>query len=114
MMDTRWAYLFHLLAWTLPVIAFQLLLLARHYRARTGAVLQAVLVPALAVGAYLSAADHLAIRKGLWRFGAGKHLGLLVGSVPLEEIIFFFITSILVGVGLALFTALLQPRVPAP
>ncbi len=46
MMETRFAYLIHLLAWTLPVIAGQLFLLRRTYGPRTGAVLRAVLLPA--------------------------------------------------------------------
>ena len=108
MMASRWAYLIHLLAWTLPLIAGQLFMVVRHYRERAGAVLRAVLVPAFAVGTYLSMVDHLAIRSGVWRFGEGKHLGLYVGLVPLEEVLFFFITSILVSLGLALFTALLR------
>lgn len=108
-MQSRYAYLLHLLLWTLPILAMQLLLLVRHERARAPAVLRAVCVPALVVGAYLSVADHLAIERGLWRFGEGRHLGLYVGVVPIEEVLFFFITSFLVALGLALFTALLRP-----
>ncbi|MBN8229417.1 lycopene cyclase domain-containing protein [Corallococcus macrosporus] len=108
MMETRWAYLIHLLAWTLPVIAIQLAVLVNHYKSRSGEVLRAVLPPALIVGVYLSIADHLAISTGIWNFGEGRHVGVYVGAVPLEEILFFLITSILVSLGLALFTALLR------
>lgn len=117
-MDTRWAYLIHLLSWALPFIALQLGILAWHFRARLGAVLRAVLPPAFAVGLYLSVADHLAIREGIWSFGEGKHLGLYVGAVPLEELLFFVLTSVMVALGLTLFTALTdlwarrQARVP--
>ena len=107
LMESRWAYLVHLLAWALPLILLQLGALAGHYRARTGAVLRAVLPPALLVGGYLSLADHLAISAGIWNFGEGKHLGVYVGAVPLEEVLFFVLTSVLVSLGLALFTALL-------
>lgn len=110
MMETRWAYLLHLLVWTLPVIGIQLALLVGHYKARSGAVLRAVLPPALVVGVYLSVADHLAISTGIWNFGAGRHLGVYVGVVPLEEVLFFLITSVLVSLGLALFTALWRTR----
>ena len=109
-MQTQWAYLVHLLGWGLPVLLLQVLFLVRHYRARTGAVLRAVLPPALAVGAYLSAADHVAIRLGVWSFGTRQHLGVYVGAVPLEEVAFFFVTSLLVAVGYALFTALQEVR----
>ncbi|MBJ6761503.1 lycopene cyclase domain-containing protein [Myxococcaceae bacterium JPH2] len=106
MMGSRWAYLIHLLAWGLPVIGLQLFFLWRHHGARTGAVLRAVLPPAFGVGVYLSVADHLAISTGLWRFGEGRHLGWYVGAVPLEEVLFFLLTSALVSLGVALFTAL--------
>ncbi len=55
-------------------------------------------------------ADHLAISAGVWRFGEGKHLGVYLASVPLEEILFFLITNLLVAVGLALFVALFGRR----
>jgi lycopene cyclase domain-containing protein len=108
MMETKWAYLIHLLGWTLPLILFQLVALARHYQARTGAVLKAVLPPAFIIGVYLSVADHLAISTGIWNFGEGKHLGVYLGLVPLEEVLFFLLTSVLVSLGLALFTALVS------
>lgn len=114
MMQTRWAYLIHLLAWSLPVILVQLVALVWHYRERSGAVLRAVMPPALVVGVYLSVADHLAISAGIWNFGEGRHLGLCVGRVPLEEVLFFLLTSVLVSLGLALFTALLRPEARAP
>ncbi|WP_164008458.1 lycopene cyclase domain-containing protein [Pyxidicoccus trucidator] len=108
MMETKWAYLIHLLGWTLPLITFQLVALARHYKERTGAVLKAVLPPAFVIGVYLSVADHLAISTGIWNFGEGKHLGVYLGLVPLEEVLFFLLTSVLVSLGLALFTALVS------
>jgi lycopene cyclase domain-containing protein len=110
LMETRWAYLIHLMAWALPLILLQLVALARHYKKRTGAVLRAVLPPAVLVGTYLSVADHLAISVGIWNFGEGKHLGVYLGAVPLEEVLFFVMTSLLVSLGLALFTALLEPK----
>lgn len=108
MMETKWAYLIHLLGWTLPLIAFQLVALSRHYKERTGAVLKAVLPPAFIIGVYLSIADHLAISTGIWNFGEGKHLAVYLGLVPLEEVLFFLLTSVLVSLGLALFTALVS------
>ena len=105
-METRWAYLIHLLTWALPFIGLQLGVLAYHFRERTGRVLRAVLVPALVVGLYLALADHLAIREGIWSFGEGKHLGLYLGAVPLEEVLFFLLTSVMVALGLTLFTVL--------
>ncbi|QSQ11096.1 lycopene cyclase domain-containing protein [Myxococcus landrumensis] len=108
MMETRWAYLIHLLGWTLPIILFQLGMLVHHYKDRSGAVLRAVLPPAVIVGLYLAVADHLAITTGIWNFGDGLHLGVYLGVVPLEEVIFFLVTSVLVSLGLALFTGLVE------
>ena len=110
LMQTRWAYLVHLLSWAGPFLVLQLGLLAFHYRERTGEVLRAVVPPALVVGTYLSVADHLAIEVGIWNFGEGRHLGVSVGVVPLEEVLFFLMTSLMVSLGLTLFTALLRLR----
>ncbi|SET79947.1 lycopene cyclase domain-containing protein [Stigmatella erecta] len=110
LMEGRWAYLIHLLGWGLPVILMQLGVLFFHYRERSWAVLRAVLPPALIIGVYLSVADHLAISAGIWNFGEGKHLGVYVGMVPLEEVLFFLMTSVLVSLGLSLFTALVNRR----
>jgi lycopene cyclase domain-containing protein len=114
MMESRWAYLIHLMAWALPVILLQLGLLVRHYRERSGAVLRAVMPPALIIGVYLSIADHLAISAGIWNFGEGRHLGVYLGLVPLEEVLFFVMTSVLVSLGLTLFTALVRPEARVP
>ena len=97
------AYLWHLLGWSLPVLGMQLAVLVWRYRESTPAVLRAILPPALVVTAWLVAGDHLAIRAGVWRFGEGKHLGIHLGAVPLEEGLFFLITNLLVVFGMALF-----------
>ena len=96
------AYLLHL-GWALPVLAIQLLLLARRYRGHTRALLRAVLPPALGITAWLVLADHLAISAGVWEFGAGKTLGIRIGAVPVEEALFFLLTNLLIVFGLALF-----------
>ena len=110
MMETRWAYIIHLMVWAVPFLLLQFGLLVHHFRSRTGAVLRAVVPPALVVGTYLALADHLAISAGIWNFGEGKHLGVYVAGVPLEEILFFLMTSLMVSLGLTLFTALLSRR----
>lgn len=113
-MDSRYAYLIHLCGWALPVLAMQLAVMAWAFRGRTWAVLRAVLPPALVSTVWLVAADHLAISAGIWRFGEGKHLGVRVLSVPVEEILFFLITNLLVAFGLTLFSNLGRGRVRAP
>lgn len=98
----RWAYLVHLLAWTGPVLAGQLWLLHRRYGGETRRVLRAILPPALAVTGWLAATDHLALRAGIWRLDPDRHVGLTIGVVPLEEILFFLMTNLLVACGVAL------------
>ena len=100
----RTAYLVHLLAFGLPVLLLQLWLLGRVWGPRLGALLGCVLPPALWVTAWLLATDELAIASGLWVFGQEKHLGLLLGHVPLEEALFFLLSSLLVAFGLPLLT----------
>jgi lycopene cyclase domain-containing protein len=110
MMESRWAYLIHLLSWAGPFIALQLGVLVFYFRERCWTVLRAALVPAGVMGVYLSVADHLAIREGIWSFGEGRHLGLYIGAVPLEELLFFLLTSVMVALGLTLFAALWARR----
>lgn len=97
------AYITHLLVWALPVLAIQLGVIVWRYREQTLEVLRAVLPPALVVTVWLVAGDHLAISAGVWHFGEGKHLGIYLGAVPIEEALFFLLTNLLVVFGLALF-----------
>ena len=99
------AYLVHLLVWSLPVLTAQLIGIALLYRRRLRRVAHAVLPPVLLTTCWLVVADDLAISSGIWRFGEGKHLGWSVLSVPIEEVLFFLITNLLVGFGLALLSA---------
>ncbi len=102
-LEGKTAYLWHLLGWAGPVLLLQALGVWAKYRARTGDVMAAILPPALVVGAWLSFWDHFAIASGVWRFSTEKTLGVKVGAVPVEEVLFFFLTSLLVAFGVALF-----------
>jgi len=86
------------LAWGLPPVMLQLGfgadILWRHRR-----LVAAVLLPATA---YLSAADALAIGAGTWTIDPAQSLGLVVGLLPVEEILFFLLTVTLVTFGLVL------------
>ena len=116
MSEGRTAYLVHLLGFGLPVLLVQLVLLARVFGPRLGALLRAVLPPALVVTVWLVfgpvlsmtvwlvVGDEVAIKAGVWAFGPGKHLGLYLGHVPVEEALFFLLTNLLVAFGLPLFS----------
>lgn len=97
-----WRYMSLVVAWALPPIAFQLAfggdLLWRHRRAVGLAITSATL--------YLAAADTLAIRDGVWTIAPGSSTGwLLPGGLPIEELVFFAVTNILVGFGVTLVLA---------
>jgi lycopene cyclase domain-containing protein len=65
--------------------------------------LRAVIGAAVIATAYLSLVDGWAIRAGVWEFSPDLTLGLRIGAVPVEEIVFFWMTSLLVAQTLALF-----------
>jgi lycopene cyclase domain-containing protein len=55
---------------------------------------------------YLSAADALAINYGTWTISPEQSLEILIGGVlPVEELIFFLLTNVLVTFGLVLLWA---------
>ncbi len=87
------------LAWALPPLALQLGLGADLLWRRRWLLLAALLP---AVG-YLAAADAVAIHAGIWTIALRQSLGALVGGVlPLEELIFFLLTTALIVAGLVL------------
>jgi lycopene cyclase domain-containing protein len=57
-----------------------------------------VAAPTLLLGAWLSAADFLAVRAGLWFFDDRQVTGFKFGGkLPWEEVAFFHLTSLLVA-----------------
>jgi lycopene cyclase domain-containing protein len=105
-MSERWSYLWHLGIWAAPILALQVTLIAWTSPWPAGAVLRAAAVPVVAVTAWLVAADHLAISDGIWHFGEAKILGIRLGSVPVEEMVFFLTTNALVAGGTILLDGL--------
>jgi lycopene cyclase domain-containing protein len=87
------------LAWALPVIILQLAFGADIlWRQRRKA-----LIGILLLTIYLSAADALAIQSGVWTINPRKSLEFLVGGIlPVEEIVFFLLTNIMVAFGFVL------------
>ncbi|HZC06600.1 MAG TPA: lycopene cyclase domain-containing protein [Ktedonobacterales bacterium] len=92
---TRWAYLPFLLVWALPVIGIQWALGGRYlWRERR-------VWPWVALGlcAYFTLADAIAISAGVWSFDARALTGIALGPVPLEEILFYLLTALMVTQG---------------
>lgn len=105
------AYLQHLLLWMLPVLISQWIIAGKILRKN----LKAILIPTLFLGTYLSAADSYAISVGIWFFDPNQTLGITLGSyLPLEESLFFFLTSLLVSQSLVMFLpdSLRTPALP--
>lgn len=92
-------YLSITLFWALPAIFPQLLygadILWHHRRL----VLVAILIP----GTYLSLMDILALKETTWSIAEDQTTGILFfGILPLEEVVFFFITNVLIVFGMTL------------
>lgn len=100
-MSERLSYLWHLGVWALPVLVLQAVVLAW-----TRASWRPAVLPVVAVTAWLVAADHIAIAAGIWDFDEAKILGLRVGAVPVEEVLFFLTTNVLVAGGTILLDGL--------
>ena len=94
----RWHYFVHLVGWAGPLIALQWAIGWRVFRRN----LRAVFVPAAVMAVFLGSCDSVAIRSGVWTFDARQILGWWIGGVPMEEALFFLLTSLLVTQSLLL------------
>ena len=94
----KWHYFLHLTRWALPIIALQWLVGWRVFRGN----LRAVLVPPLLGTLFFSAIDEVAVRAGVWFFDPAQVLGWRIGWLPVEEVLFFFLTGLLVSQSLVL------------
>jgi lycopene cyclase domain-containing protein len=87
------------LVWALPAIILQLVYGADLLWGKARLIAVIILTATL----YLSAADWIAIQSGIWTISPKYTLGLEFGGVlPLEEVIFFLLTSTLVVFGIYL------------
>jgi lycopene beta-cyclase len=96
------AYLGLELIWALPPIMLQIAfagdILWKHRRVIFLAIASSSL--------YLSAADYLAIGSGTWMIDPAQSLQIYIaGVLPIEEVIFFMLTNILLVFGLTLVMA---------
>ncbi len=92
-------YLSITLFWALPAIFPQLLYGADILWHHRKLILLSILVP----GTYLSLMDIIALTDTTWSIAKDQTTGILFfGILPLEEVVFFFITNILVVFGMTL------------
>jgi lycopene cyclase domain-containing protein len=92
----RWTYLFHLVGWTAPIFAAQWILVRPILRQN----LREVILASLIGTVFFSAIDSIAVRAAIWFFDPRQILGVFIGPLPLEEVLFFFLTSLLVSQSL--------------
>lgn len=99
---TPGTYLALILVWALPPVMFQLGFGADilwHHR-------WLVLLAWLPTSIYLSLADMVAINAGTWVISPEQTVGWLLGGIlPIEEAIFFFMTNLLISLGIPLVLA---------
>lgn len=95
----EWTYLSIILFWALPAIFPQFLYGADilwHYRKL---VFSTIIVP----GLYLSLMDVVALTDTTWSISKEQTTGVIFfGILPLEEVLFFFITNVLISFGMTL------------
>lgn len=91
-------YLGAILLWAGPVLALQWGVGWRYLLATRRRVAASVLPPV----AYLSVIDWVAIRQGIWTLSPTHTTGVTVAGLPLEEVLFFTVTSLFVAQALVL------------
>ena len=100
--EPKWTYLSLILFWALPPIFVQLLFGADILWHYGKLVFWGIVVP----GTYLSLMDIVALKETTWSISASQTTGVLFfGILPLEEVLFFFITNMLIIFGLTLLLA---------
>jgi lycopene cyclase domain-containing protein len=101
-----WTYLLYELAWAMPVVLIQWAAAGRElWRWRR------LLVVSVGVAtAYLGACDGFALGHGIWRVDPARVLGIYAGPLPLEELVFYFITSLMAAQGFVMIAGFLRER----
>jgi lycopene beta-cyclase len=90
------------LVWALPPLAIQLAFGADILWRYRRYVLSSIAILTI----YLSAADALAISSGTWTIDPEQSMGIYLGGVlPIEELIFFLLTNVLIICGITLLLA---------
>lgn len=101
-----WAYLSYELWWALPVIALQWAAAGRElWRWRRLLVVSVVLATA-----YLGACDAFALGHGIWSVDPKRVIGIYAGPLPLEELVFYFVTNIMAAQGFVMIAGFLRER----
>jgi lycopene cyclase domain-containing protein len=95
------AYLTLIISWALVPVLIQVAFGADILLAHWLVILPGVFVPTL----YLWVVDHLALGSGTWAIDPAQTTGLRLGILPLEEMVFFFMTNLIIVFGVTLMLA---------
>jgi lycopene cyclase domain-containing protein len=87
-----------ILVWALPPVLMQVSFGADILFANRRLLLAAILPTTL----YLWLVDAIAIRSGTWTIDPGQTTGLALGGLPLEEMLFFLMTNLIIAFGITL------------
>ena len=91
-------YLTLILSWALIPVLIQLAFGADILLANSRPLLAAIVAPTL----YLWVIDTLAIRSGTWSIGPLQTTGLVLIALPVEEMLFFLMTNVIIACGMTL------------
>lgn len=92
---TSTMYMGLIVAWAAPVLALQWAVGGHHLWKMKKLVLAAFVAPSI----YLCVADAIAIWNGVWVISEETSTGIMIGVLPVEEALFFFVTNLLVVQG---------------
>ncbi len=96
----HFTYLIFELGWAVPVIVLQWFVGRRQLWERRLTLTLSVSIATV----YLSTVDAVAISQGIWTLHHDRIVDLYVFNVPLEEIVFFLVTSVMVVQSVLLFS----------
>jgi lycopene cyclase domain-containing protein len=99
LLDGRTLYAGSILVWSAPVLGLQWAVGWPYLWARRWLVGAGIAVPTL----YLSVIDRVAIESGAWTLSSELTTGVAVGGLPIEEGLFFLLTSTFIVQGLVLY-----------
>ena len=92
---TSTTYLGLIVAWAAPVLALQWVAGGHNLWRTRKLVMTAFIPPSL----YLCVADAIAIKNEVWVISEATSTGVMIGVLPVEEAVFFFVTNLLVVQG---------------
>ena len=94
-------YLTLILSWALLPVLLQVAFGADILLANWRLIVVAVLSPTL----YLWLVDAIAIQSGTWTINPAQTTGLKLGPLPLEEMVFFLMTNLIIAFGVTLMSS---------